>query len=798
MTKKILLFSSCLFFSSPLLANQVISEIKVIGNRFLTSEEVLRYLNLKPGIIYSQDYIYRSVKEAFEKGAFKNIQIFKKEEKGKLILYVRVEDLPVIYDVEFRGNKELDDETLREAIGVPQNPQELIEQQTSYISGPAVEEKLKLKKLVPIGRPLSLEEIEEMKKRIILRYALEGYPNVKVSYKIVPIKGASKLVFYIKEGKPVYVKEIDIKGLKTLDPDDIKDIMELQEPNIFLFRFHPPFSKEILENDIKRIEEFLKSKGFFEGKVVKYEVKKIEPEWVKIIIYIKEGKRYRISKVKIKGNTYFGFQELSAQFLKKLKKNNYYYDAKLIDKWIQGIEEKYKNLGLYWTKVGKKENINYQNKTVEVIALVKESKPVYNRFTEIKGNFETRDYVIRRELEYHEGDLITLDKVKWSKIWLKRLGYYNQVKIKTSPLKGKGIFFQPSFPQKIGSFLIPEWARTTVKVSERFTGQLSLGIGYSETSGLSGFISVKKGNFLGTGDIVSFSYSKGEYYNSLQFSYTRKWFLKKPQDLSISIYNTYHDYDTYNIEYKGFSTTLTRRFWRFYKWSIGLDIQNINYSDISPDASIYVKESAQFNSARLIRWSIVRDTRNDYIFPSEGSFIGLYEKLGGLLGGDEKFTKFLLKGSIYRKDEYFDTDTIFSAKAQLGSIATWLGGDVTPIDERFFVGGDYTIRGYKYGYAGPIDPYTEEPIGANKMFVINLEADYPIAKERFYVAGFFDMGNGANEWNNLFSDIKAGTGFGVRFITPMAPIKLDFAWKLKKVPGDTNNFRIHLVIGSFF
>ena len=167
MTKKILLFSSCLFFSSPLLANQVISEIKVIGNRFLTSEEVLRYLTLKPGIIYSQDYIYRSVKEAFEKGAFKNIQIFKKEEKGKLVLYVRVEDLPVIYDVEFRGNKELDDETLREAIGVPQNPQELIEQQTSYISGPAVEEKLKLKKLVPIGRPLSLDSNLEMKKRII-------------------------------------------------------------------------------------------------------------------------------------------------------------------------------------------------------------------------------------------------------------------------------------------------------------------------------------------------------------------------------------------------------------------------------------------------------------------------------------------------------------------------------------------------------------------------------------------------------------------------------------------------------
>ncbi len=770
---------SLLFLSSLGFSQETISQIKVVGNRYLTDAEVLKYLQLKPGMVFFRDYIYNAIKHAYEKGAFEDIEIYKEEKNGKLILIVKVKDLPVIYDVQFVGNEEISSEDLRRAIGVPENIQELLEQQTGYISGPAVEEKEQLKKLVPIGRPLTLREIEEMKKRIILKYALEGYPNVKVTYKIVPIKGASKLVFYIKEGKPEYVKEIQIKGLKTIDEDQIKDLMELQEPNWFLFRFHPPFAEAILENDIARINEYLQSKGYFEGKVTHYEVKKVEPEWVKVIIQIHEGPRYKIKQIKLEGNNYFGRNELLKDFFEKLKRHHYYYDQKLIDQLVKQIEEKYKNLGLYATTVRVEPKINPKTKTVDLIVHIYESKPVYNRWTTIKGNFETKDYVIRRELELHEGDLVTEERVKWSKIWVQRLGYYNNVEVRPT-------------------LIVPEWVKTNIKVSERFTGQLSVGIGYSETSGITGFISLRKGNFLGTGDILSLSLSKGEYYKNLSLSYTRKWFLHEPQDLSFSIYDTAHDYDTYNVEYKGISTTLTRRFWHYWNWSLGLDIQSINYSDISPDASIYVKEAAQFSSARIIRFSISRDTRDNYLFPSEGSYFYVGERVGGLLGGDEKFYKTTLQGAVYKKDEYFETGTIFSLKGKIGTVSAWGGKNIVPIDERFFVGGDYTIRGYKYGYAGPLDPNTEEPIGANKMFTINLEADYPIKENTFYVAAFLDVGNGANSWGDLVKDIKAGAGFGIRFVTPMAPIKLDFAWKLKKVPGDTNRFRIHLTIGTFF
>jgi outer membrane protein insertion porin family len=779
---KTALFSFFLF-SSLTFAQETISSVEVFGNKYLTDKEVLKLLGLRKGLIFSEDYIYRSIKSAYRKGAFEYIGIFKEEQNGKLKLLVKVKDLPVVYDVQFVGNEEIGDKELRQAIGVPENPQELIEEQTSYISGPAVEEKMKLKKLVPIGRPLTVEEIERMVKQIKLYYAEKGFGNVEVRYKLVPIKGASKLVFYIKEGKQKYVSDIDIKGLKKLDEDDVRDVMLLEEPNIFLFRFHPAYSEELLKHDVEAINNLLKEKGFFEGKVESYKPVDLGGGAVKVVINIKEGPRYKFGKITIEGNTYFGYKELTKEFFKKIKRKGYYYDQKWVDLLKKEILKKYKNLGLYYTEVVVIPEIDKTRKVVNLKVLVKESPPTYNRWTEIKGNYETRDYVIRRELELHEGDLVTEERVKWSKIWIDRLGYYAGVKIK---------------PELLGIADNKIYTKTDAKVTERYTGQFSIGVGYSEVSGLSGFISVRKGNFLGTGDIAGLSLSFGEYEKNYQLSYTRKWFMKQPQDLSLSIYDYSHDFDTYDVERKGISSTLTRRFWHYWRWHVGLDLESIDYSDISPDASVYVKESAQFSSATILSLGVERDTRNSYLFPSEGDYFGLFGRIGGVLGGDEQFIKLTLRGSKYFKDDYFDTGTIFSLKGQIGTIEPWGGKSVTPIDERFFVGGDYTIRGYKYGYAGPVDPKTEDPIGAKRMWVASFETDYPIKKKTFYLAAFTDIGNGANNWGDLTKDIKAGAGFGIRFITPMAPIRLDFAWKLKKVEGDTNNFRIHVVIGSFF
>jgi len=125
------------------------------------------------------------------------------------------------------------------------------------------------------------------------------------------------------------------------------------------------------------------------------------------------------------------------------------------------------------------------------------------------------------------------------------------------------------------------------------------------------------------------------------------------------------------------------------------------------------------------------------------------------------------------------------------------GGAQVPLDERFFVGGDFTIRGYDYGMAGTLD-VNNQPIGSTKQLFFNFEISYPLHRT-LYVAVFYDTGLGAERIEDFDPrNWRGGYGIGIRFITPIAPIRIDWAFKTKKVPGDTSPSRIHFILGGFF
>ncbi|RUM31584.1 MAG: outer membrane protein assembly factor BamA, partial [Aquifex sp.] len=288
-------------------------------------------------------------------------------------------------------------------------------------------------------------------------------------------------------------------------------------------------------------------------------------------------------------------------------------------------------------------------------------------------------------------------------------------------------------------------------------------------------------------------------YRNNSISYTKKWFLKKPMDLDFSAFDRRIEYTTYTVQRTGFSVALSKEFWEYWRASIGTTIQRVKYSDISEDAVSYIKEQEGTRNSRKIFLTLRRDTRDYYLLPTKGSIIVLRNAVGvGLLGGDEKFYKLELEGAKYFSDTYFDTGLILSLKGEIGLVEGY-GGKKVPIDERFFVGGDFTIRGYEYGYAGPVDPATLDPIGAKKKIITSVELMYPLYKKMFFLATFFDYGLGADNWDDFkLSNFRGGYGIGLRIITPFAPIRIDWAFKTKTVPGDTNRSRIHFVLGTFF
>ncbi len=450
----------------------------------------------------------------------------------------------------------------------------------------------------------------------------------------------------------------------------------------------------------------------------------------------------------------------------------------MIEKIKRRIWELYSEIGFLNVSVEEEEKVDPKRKEVSVTLKVKEGKPVYVREIKVEGNYETRDYVIRREMRVREGELATKKALQRSRTRILNLGYYEEVQIQPFQVDEKN------------------WD-LLVKIRERFTGQFSVGLSYNEVTRLSGFVSVRKGNFMGTGDILNLSLSYGSQYRDNSLSYVDKWFMRRPVDLTLSLFDRRIQYVTYTVERTGISTTFSREFWEYWRWSAGLSFQRIRYSDIDPSASPIIRAQAGRRESRKLIFSIRRDTRDYFLFPTEGSLVEFSYSAGvPVLGGTEKFHRVVFSASKFIKDTYFETRTVFSARGTFGIVEPY-GGAVVPLDERFFVGGDFTIRGYNYGMAGTLD-VNNQPIGSTKQLFFNFEISYPLHRV-LYVAAFFDTGIGADRFEDLDpKNWRGGYGVGIRFVTPIAPIRIDWAFKTRKVPGDTSPSRIHFILGGFF
>jgi outer membrane protein insertion porin family len=757
---------------------QVIQRVEISGAKYVPDEVIKALIKAREGITYTPDLVREDIRRLYRTGFFDKIEVREEREGDKVILHYNVVDLPIIYKIEFTGNRKIKSEDLEKKIGIETEVGKIdIEELTKgYTSSPALEEKVEIQRKLKLGRVLSREEMEYIKRKIIEAYAKEGYPNVVVSYHIVPKKGASKLVYQIVEGSPEYVSSIVFKGNKTFRSGKLLDQMETKPPSLLALRLHPPFSEEVLKDDIRRLEDFYRSEGFLDAKV-SYKIIKKDSKYT-VEINIDEGRRYKLDELKIEGNTLFSYGELVGKILKK--NTGGYYREQVINNIMESIKRQYSSIGFLNVSVSKDEKIDNEGKKVSVVLKINEGEPVYVDRIQIRGNYETRDYVIRREMRIQEGELADEKEIERSRTRIFNLGYYEDVSIQPLPSEGKRWDFE-------------------VNVRERFTGQFSVGLGYNQVTKVAGFVSLRKGNFLGTGDIAGISVSYGSRYKDNSVSYTKRWFLNKPMDLTGSIYDRRIDYTTYTVSRTGIDLIISREFAEFWRVSAGFSIQRVNYSNISPDASPAIQQEAGTRQSRKLIFGITRDTRDNYLFPTKGALTDLsYSVAIPVLGGTERFNKVVLSHQMFMKDNIFDTGLILSLKGVVG-MAEPYGGRTAPLDERFFVGGDFTIRGYKYGYAGPLDPNTNDPIGGDKELILSAELNYPIYKNILYGAVFYDTGLSANAWKDFKpQNFRGGYGVGIRFITPFAPIKLDWAFKTKKVPGDTSRSKLHFVLGVFF
>lgn len=329
-----------------------------------------------------------------------------------------------------------------------------------------------------------------------------------------------------------------------------------------------------------------------------------------------------------------------------------------------------------------------------------------------------------------------------------------------------------------------------VKVKERPTGFFSIGGGYSSVEKIIGMVEITQGNLFGKGQLIKLRGELGSRTTYYDLTFRDPWFMDKPISFSTSIYKTTREYIDYSKKATGFGISFGKRFSEYWSGDITYNFENADIFDVADDASRIIKDQEGKKTTSSITPSLLRDSRDNYLDPSRGSRNSIYVTYAGL-GGTNNF----LKGEIDSAWYFPIGSTSVLLRGRYG-YATGVGGKPLPLYERFYIGGIYTVRGLGYGEAGPKDEKTGDFIGGTNELIFNTEYIFPLISEiRLKGVVFVDAGSGFDAFKEI--NLRYTTGLGLRWISPMGPIRIEWGYNIHKKLGERSS-RFEFAFGTFF
>jgi len=360
-------------------------------------------------------------------------------------------------------------------------------------------------------------------------------------------------------------------------------------------------------------------------------------------------------------------------------------------------------------------------------------------------------------------------------------------------LRRTGFFKEVDFTTSRGS--TDEKINLDIKVEEAPTGSLTFGIGYSSIEKVVGTASISDRNLFGLGYHGILKFSLGTETSHFKLSFTDPYFLGYNYAVGVDgYYDTVEIFSSYKYKILGGDLRVGKEIAENIRIDGMYKLEKINVYDVNPDASWYIKEQEGKKVTSAISLNPSMDTRDDYYQPSRGAYHSFFiQYAGGILGGDNYFVKATLETSWYFP---MPLKTVLNLRGRFGILEPY-SGKKAPVYEKFYVGGIRTVRGFEYGKAGPVDPATGDPIGAEKMFVINSELIFPIAREiGLKGAVFYDMGKGFDKWDDFFPP-RHGAGVGIRWFSPFGPLRIDFGFNLNPKRGEKRHV-LDFTVGTVF
>jgi outer membrane protein insertion porin family len=717
-----------------------IASIKVEGNRRIDSGAILRKISTGPGDKFNVAKLSEDLKEIFAMGYFSDIKILTEETPQGHVVTFEVEESDLVGKITISGNDKINEEELRAAIKIKSH---------SIINDKAIKE--------------SVTNIRNL-------YREDGYFNCRVEVEQVEAgKDRVDLNFLIDEGDKIFIKEIIITGNENFSDKKIKKTIASSEKGWLSFITDSGLmDKEKLEQDATRITAFYHNQGFVEAKIGEPEIVQRE-NWFHVYFNIAEGPRYKCGSIELSGDLIVDEAELRRMI--RVDKQEY-FSRKVLREDVLRITDFYADKGYAFAEVNPRTSRNLADKTVDLnFQINKEQLVTINRIN-VTGNTRTRDKVIRREILLKEGGLFNATQLKESNQKLARLEFFEDVNI--SPEPG----------------LDDSQLNLNVEVKEKPTGKFSIGGGYSTVDKMTFMGEVSENNLFGRGQKLALQANISGTASKYNLSFTEPHLLDSKLLLSFSLYNWDREYDDYTKDSKGGSVHFGYPLWEKWRLNTGFGYDDTDLTDLAENPSEPVLQSQANPVTISIKTTLHRDTRNRLYGASKGSRNSLSMKYaGGILGGDNSFTKVEASTGWYFP---VTQNTTFHPKLSAGYIAGNSEGYL-PVFEKFYLGGLSSIRSFDNGQISPIED--GERVGGDKMWYANFEYIFPIAKTQG-LSGviFYDIGNVyATDESWQLSDYKHSTGAGIRWMSPIGPLRLEWGYNLDpELDEDTKNWEFSI------
>ncbi len=748
----ILIAATACFGVPPAAAQEgeTVTSIQVEGNQRVDASTILYYIQTQVGEPLRRMQVRKDIEQIYSLGQFKDIRVETRSSPGGVDLIFRVEEIPSIGNITLTGNKEIDTDTIREAIG--------------------------LKRGATFLDHLVKESQEDIKKL----YQEKGYffADVKIFTETTP-NNLVDVTIRISEGEKVHVETIRFVGNKTFPDDDLRDQMETREQTwLHWLDDSGIYQKDILKLDLFRVEGFYQDHGFIRVRVLepKTQVNEKENE-IYITIPVEEGPRYKVGKVEIKGDGTVSNEEI---FEIITTRSGDFYNMSGLREDALAISDLYSQKGYAYADVNPLTQIDDEKRRVNVAIEIDKGKKVYVGEITILGNVKSRDNIIRREFRLREGDLFDSQKLKRSKQRINNLQYFEDVKIDTR--RGKK----------------PELIDVVTTVTERPTGSLSVGAGFSSVENFIFSGSITQDNLFGRGQRLNFSASLSSIRSDFNLSFTDPRIFDTEILFGVDLFNRDTDFFSFSSRNRGGALRFGKNLTEFDWAGIAYRFEDVKISDVDPsEVTEFLKNERRITSR--ITPSFIRDTRDDFLNPSTGwRHVVRLEIAGGPLGG----TNFLRSGYEITYYHPLIEKLVLAMHGEV-NYADGYGGDDLPIFERYFMGGANSLRGYTIRDIGPQNSIGD-PIGGTQSLLFNVELQYPLTTSlRAFV--FYDRGNVFGPGQDLsttaktinLEDMRDSVGIGARFLSPFGPIGFAYGIKLDQAPGESEA-EFHFTAGSAF